>query len=92
MGFTQAENEQEPRAIAALRKSLELDPNNLDALFALAVSYTNESMENDAMSCLERWLDINPLYGGGGSAAAAIDSIHKPYSSSFLDRYLFNLI
>ena len=37
-----AENDVDRRAIDALRRAVEVDPQNLDALLALGVSYTNE--------------------------------------------------
>lgn len=64
LGMSQAENEKDLQAIAAFKESLDIDPKNLDALLALSVSYANESMENEALSHLERWLSVHPLYGG----------------------------
>ncbi|KAK3594429.1 hypothetical protein CHS0354_000250 [Potamilus streckersoni] len=62
LGTSQAENEQEPAAIAAHIKCLELDPGNLTAWMSLAVSYTNESMGAHACHALKAWIKHNPKY------------------------------
>ncbi|XP_051232007.1 PEX5-related protein isoform X2 [Dicentrarchus labrax] len=62
LGTTQAENENEQAAIVSLQRCLELHPNNLPALMALAVSLTNTGMRNDACEALLRWVRHNPKY------------------------------
>jgi peroxin-5 len=57
LGSAQAQNEKETAAIRALKKAVSLEPKNLAALMGLAVSYTNEGFEVQALTTLERWLN-----------------------------------
>jgi len=58
LGNIQAENEKERPAIAALQRAVRENPENLEALMSLAISYTNEAMNLEAYSTLERWIKI----------------------------------
>lgn len=58
LGNAQAQNEKETAAIRAMEQATKLDPNNLEALMGLAVSYTNEGYDATAYRTLERWLSI----------------------------------
>ncbi|KAJ7993483.1 hypothetical protein DPEC_G00272890 [Dallia pectoralis] len=62
LGTTQAENENEQAAIVSLQRCLELHPNNLQALMALAVSLTNTGMRQEACEALLCWLRHNAKY------------------------------
>lgn len=62
LGTTQAENEQDPLAITALKKSLEIDPRQLEAYITLAAAYTNENMPKFAFISLIDWLRASPKY------------------------------
>eukprot|EP00118_Oscarella_pearsei_P010850 m.68854 g.68854 ORF g.68854 m.68854 type:complete len:263 (+) comp35561_c0_seq1:946-1734(+) len=77
LGTTQAENEQDSAAIAALEKAIAQNPENLVAYQALAVSYTNESMQAQACKSLLAWLQAHPKYRGFVTSADNSASIPK---------------
>nr|XP_055058676.1 PEX5-related protein isoform X1 [Misgurnus anguillicaudatus] len=62
LGNIQAENESEQAAIVCLQRCLELHPNNLKALMALAVSLTNTGQQEEACEALHRWIRYSPRY------------------------------
>ncbi|KAK4545610.1 hypothetical protein LTR36_002562 [Oleoguttula mirabilis] len=89
LGQAQAQNEKESPAIRALEQALKLDPNNLEALMGLSVSYTNEGYDSLAYRTLERWIGVKyPSLGvtprGLDEAAAAEEEM------GFTDRHLLH--
>lgn len=56
LGEVQTQNEKEIAGITALERCLELNPENLEALMTLAISYINEGYDNAAFATLERWI------------------------------------
>lgn len=62
LGTTQAENEQDPLAITALKKSLEINPTQMEGYITLAAAYTNENMSKYAYCSLLDWLRASPKY------------------------------
>ncbi|KAL9970663.1 hypothetical protein ACROYT_G023073 [Oculina patagonica] len=95
LGTSQAENEQDIAAIIALNKCLEMQPDNLTTLMALAVSYTNESMQSQACQTLKAWLKGNPRYSDlvpnepAGSEAGARSRL---VTSSMMSSEMYNEI
>jgi len=84
LGTTQQENEKDPLAILALKKVRELDPMNLPAYMALAVSFTNEAQHSNALATLKDWLLHHPEYS----------TIHPPpqhpsEENEFLNDYFY---
>lgn len=62
LGIRQQENEREGKAIAALKRALELDPILLPAWLSLATSHTNEGNRQEALDALQQWIVNNEQY------------------------------
>uniref|UniRef100_D3TMS0 TPR repeat-containing protein n=1 Tax=Glossina morsitans morsitans TaxID=37546 RepID=D3TMS0_GLOMM len=86
LGISQAENEMDPQGIAALKRSLELVADNPRVIMALAVCYTNESMQSQAVKMLHNWLQINPKYQHLiiPETETSKDTIAAPFPSSII--------
>uniref|UniRef100_A0A183C6F3 TPR_REGION domain-containing protein n=1 Tax=Globodera pallida TaxID=36090 RepID=A0A183C6F3_GLOPA len=59
LGIALAENEDDPRAISALRNALKLDPCHKPSLLALSVSLANESYDHLALHELHKWICVH---------------------------------
>lgn len=57
LGVVQIQNEKEINGISALEKCLELDPQNLEAMKNLAISYINEGYDISSFTMLNRWIE-----------------------------------
>lgn len=80
LGLAQAQNEKETAAIRALEQAVRLDPNNLEALMGLAVSYTNEGYDARAYRTLERWLSAKY------PQIVPPDQLHPPAEVGFTEK------
>lgn len=80
LGLAQAQNEKETAAIRALEQAVRLDPNNLEALMGLAVSYTNEGYDARAYRTLERWLSVKY------PQIVPPDKLHPPAEVGFTEK------
>ncbi|KAM4695308.1 PEX5-related protein [Discoglossus pictus] len=85
LGITQAENENEQAAIVSLQRCLQLQPNNLKALMALAVSYTNMGHQQEAYEALKTWMKQNPRYKYLVKSKAASPALTRRMSKSICD-------
>lgn len=86
LGLSHAENEHDAKAISAFNRCLEIEPNNEEALLALSVSLANESVENEALLQLERWITVHQ-----GQRAQDVSLPPTSYGS-FLDHSNFKRV
>ena len=56
LGTVHAENDDDRRAIAAMTRANEADPNDPEVLLSLGVSHTNELDQEEAIGHMRRWL------------------------------------
>jgi len=64
LGMCHAENDMDKAAITCLRRALECDPYNLEALLALGTSYVNELDSAGALAVLKEWVLHHPEFCG----------------------------
>lgn len=62
LGVKQQENEREYKAMQALERAVELDPQHLPAWLALAISYTNDSNRVGTNEAIHQWAVRNTKY------------------------------
>eukprot|EP01084_Bolivina_argentea_P221834 375630_1 len=62
LGQILTENENEKNGIIACLNSLKLNPNDLQSLMQMGISYINEQKHKKAFYCLELWLQKHPIY------------------------------
>ncbi|KAI8066519.1 hypothetical protein BC940DRAFT_302358 [Gongronella butleri] len=91
LGHVQSQNEKEVAAIRALQRAVDLDPANLDALMALAVSYTNESHDYATYHTLDRWIEqkypataAQKTQNDTESATVTLSELHQRVTDRFL--------
>jgi peroxin-5 len=64
LGNCYAENDQDKVAIVCLKRAVESDPYNLDALLALGICFVNELDSSNALQTLKSWVHHNPSFQG----------------------------
>eukprot|EP00605_Chrysophyceae_sp_TOSAG23-4_P002137 GSChrysophyteH1.ASY1.ANO1.2364.1 assembled CDS len=64
LGLCHAENDMDREAIICLKRAVECDPYNLEALLALGTSYVNELDSAEALRVLKAWVMHHPSFCG----------------------------
>lgn len=87
LGKKNQENENDAAAISALRKAIQIDPSNLNALLSLSVSYTNENYSSEAYDTLRTWIHTHPSYSHLApfyNSVISVSEKHDLITSSFM--------
>jgi len=90
LGNAQARNENDPKAIMALRKAkeLELDADTRqEVLLNLSASYANEGYQASACRTLIDWAQSHPKYSNGAHYVSQEEDL-RSHTSSFMSREL----
>jgi peroxin-5 len=77
LGAVHAQNDEDKLAIASLLRAFRADPDNLDALLDLGVSFTNELAQEQALQYLQLWLSKHPKYQVLAGATAGPPTHHS---------------
>ena len=72
LGLTQADNEKEKHAVAALFRAKAIAPHDTDVLMQLGVSLTNEGHRDEATETFREWIASHPVHGEFAAKALAI--------------------
>lgn len=88
LGNTHADNADEFLAMRAYEEAANLDPDNLEILMGLAVSFMNNGYDGKAYEALERWILIK--YPFVSDAVEPLDASHFPSRHAQLE-YVKNL-
>lgn len=62
LGVKQQENEREQKALQALQRSIDIDPQHLPTWLALAISYTNDNNRYGTYEAIYQWIDRNETF------------------------------
>ncbi|KAJ9473730.1 Peroxisome biogenesis protein 5 [Diplonema papillatum] len=72
LGLTQADNDQDTHAVAALLHARALSTNDTSVLLQLGVSFANEGHRSAALDVYKDWLGSHPVFGEDAKKMMAI--------------------
>ena len=72
LGITQADNEKDKAAVAALIHARRFSPHDPAVLMQLGVSFTNEGYRDEATEVFQDWISSHPIHGEFASKALAV--------------------